>query len=86
VSGSCGYAARRFAMLATDRKLSLLDEDCMLDITVDDLRRLLNLFRFVEQKMEDERYPYMDWGDLDLQLRLQERYQGILKEEGIRCL
>lgn len=73
-------------MHATDRTLSLLEEDCMLDITVDDLRRLLNLFRFVEQKMEDEQYPYMDWGDLDLQLRLQERYQGILKGEGISCL
>ncbi len=73
-------------MHAIDRKLCLLDESCTLDISIDDLRRLLNLFRFVEQKMEDDEAPYLDWGDLDLQLRLDERYRSILKEEGIGCL
>jgi hypothetical protein len=53
---------------------------------VDDLRRLLNLFRFVEQRSEDEHPSYRDWRDLDLQLRLQDKYRGILKEEGIGCL
>jgi hypothetical protein len=73
-------------MKTIDRRLSLLDYKLTMELSVDDLRRILNLFKFVELKMEDDDYPYMDWSDVELQMRLQDQYHQILKSEGIGCI
>ena len=68
-----------------EKKLNILDYMCKLELTVDDLRRIMKAFSFVAYKMEIDGETYLDSYDKDLMLKLDEKYRVLLKRCGINC-
>ena len=69
-----------------DKKLDILDDILILKLSVDDLRRIMKVFGFVEYRMELEGEMYLDWYDKDLMNRLNKTYRVLLQEGEIECL
>ena len=57
-----------------DKKLDILDNIFLIALTVDDLRRIMKLFSFVEYQMELDGETNLDWYDKDLKNRLEKKY------------
>ena len=72
-------------MDSADNRLEILDRVINLDITVDDLRRILMLFRSVKYQMESEDESNLDINDEVLMGWLEHLYNETLKIEGINC-
>jgi hypothetical protein len=68
-----------------DKRLEILDSIINMDITVDDLRRILMLFRSVKYQMESEDESNLDINDEVLMGWLEHLYNETLKIEGINC-
>ena len=68
-----------------DKRLEILDSIINMDITVDDLRRILMLFRFAKYQMESEDESHLDINDEVLMRWLENLYDETLKIEGFNC-
>ena len=68
-----------------EKRLQFLDYILLTELTVDDLRRIIKVFGFVEYQMELDGENYLDCYDQDLKNRLERKYRAILKEGGIDC-
>jgi hypothetical protein len=68
-----------------DKRLEALDRVINLDITVDDLRRILMLFRYVKYRMEYDDESNFDLHDEVLMRWLEHLYNESLRIEGINC-
>ena len=69
-----------------DEKLNILDDIFMTALTVDDLRRIIKVFGFVEYQMESDGETYLDWYDKDLKTRLEKKYRIVSEKGGFHCL
>ncbi len=67
----------------TERRLDLLDTRLQLNLSLDDLRIILNCFRGIEYQMEIDDEPYLDEDGIVLKDRLEDKYRAILAELGI---
>jgi hypothetical protein len=72
-------------MDSEEKRLEILDSIINMDITVDDLRRILMLFRYVNYQMESDDESNPDFNDEALQSWLEYLYNESLKTEGIVC-
>ena len=72
-------------MDSADERLEILDSIINMDITVDDLRRILMLFRFAKYQMESEDESHLDINDEVLMRWLENLYDETLKIEGFNC-
>jgi hypothetical protein len=70
----------------TDTKLKVLDKVIKLDLSVDDLRRILMSFRFVKYRKEIDGNSHFDIYDEVLMSWLEHQYRDSLRMEGISCL
>ena len=70
----------------TDRKLKVLDKVIKLDLSVDDLRRILMSFRFVKYRTEIDGDSPFDIHDEVLMSWLERQYRDSLRLEVITCL
>ena len=68
-----------------DQRLEILDKVIKLELTVDDLRRVLMTFRFVKYRMEIDGENQFDLYDEVLIKWLEHQYNDSLKMEGINC-
>ena len=69
-----------------DKRLEILDKVIRLDLTVDDLRRILMLFRYVKYRMQgDVENSFGLYDDL-LMRGLENQYSEFLRMEGINFL
>ena len=68
-----------------DKRLEALDTVINMDITVDDLRRILMLFRYVKYRMEYDDENHLDLHDEVLMRWLEHLYTESLRIEGINC-
>lgn len=73
-------------MDSEDERLEALDIVINMDITVDDLRRILMLFRYIKYRMEYDDECHLDLHDEVLMRWLEHLYTESLKTEGIICL
>ena len=72
-------------MDSEDKRLEILDSIINMDITVDDLRRILMLFRYVNYQMESEDENHSGFNDEVLRSWLEYLYNESFKTEGINC-
>lgn len=72
-------------MDSEDKRLEALDAVINLDITVDDLRRILMLFRYVKYRMEYDDESHFDLHDEVLMRWFEHLYIESLRIEGINC-
>ena len=72
-------------MKLIERKLHILEDVCNIELTVDDLRRIMKAFSFVAYKMELDGESYLDRYDKDLMTKLDKKYRVLLHEGGIDC-
>ena len=72
-------------MDSEDKRLEILDNIINMDITLDDLRRILMLFRYVNYQMEPEYESHSDFNDEVFMSWLEHLYNDSLKIEGINC-
>ena len=72
-------------MDSADERLEILDSIINMDITVDDLRRILMLFRSVKYQMEYDDESHLDINDEVLMSWLEHLYNKTLKIEGLNC-
>jgi len=70
-------------MDSVDERLEVLDTVINLDITVDDLRRILMLFRYVKYRMEYDDESHLDLQDEVLMRWFEHLYIESLRIEGI---
>jgi hypothetical protein len=63
--------------------LDLLDTRCKLNLSLDDLRIILNCFRGIEYQMEIDHEPYLDEHGIALKSRLEKKYRDKLRELGM---
>ena len=70
-------------MDAEDKRLETLDRVINLDITVDDLRRIIMLFRYVKDRMEYDDGRHIDLQDEVLMRWFEHMYIESLRIEGI---
>ena len=69
-----------------DKRLEILNKVIRLDLTVDDLRRILMLFRYIKYRMQGDIENSFGLED-DLLIRgLENQYNEFLRMEGINCL
>lgn len=68
-----------------EKKLHFLDYICNIELTVDDLRRIMKAFCFVAYKMELDGEMYLDRYDKDLMDKLDKKYRVLLHEYGFDC-
>ena len=68
-----------------DKKLEILDKVIKLELTVDDLRRILMIFRFLKYRMEIDGENQFDLYDEVLMKWLEHQYNDSLEMEGINC-
>ena len=66
-----------------EKKLNILDDIYELELSVDDLRRIMRAFSFVAYKMELDGEMYLDLYDQDLMNRLDNNYRSLLHESGV---
>jgi hypothetical protein len=69
-----------------DKRLEILDKVIRLDLTVDDLRRILMLFKYVKYRMQGDDENHFDLYDEVLMRGLENQYSESLRMEGISCL
>jgi hypothetical protein len=70
----------------TNKRLEILDKVIRLDLTVDDLRRILMLFRYIKYQMQGDVENSFGLYD-DLLIRgLENQYSEFLRMEGINCI
>lgn len=67
----------------TERKLDLLNTRFELNLSLNDLRIILNCFRGIEYQMEIDDEPYLDKDGIALKERLEEQYRATLCKLGI---
>jgi hypothetical protein len=72
-------------MDAEYERLEALDTVINMDITVDDLRRILMLFRYVKYRMEYDDENHLDLHDEVLMRWFEHLYTESLRTEGINC-
>jgi hypothetical protein len=72
-------------MDAEYERLEALDIVINMDITVDDLRRILMLFRYIKYRMEYDDECHLDLRDEVLMRWLEHLYTESLRTEGINC-
>jgi len=72
-------------MDSEDKRLEILDSIINMDITVDDLRRILMLCRYVNYKMESEDENHSGFNDEVLKSWLEYLYNELFKINGINC-
>ncbi len=70
-------------VMEADRKLDLLDTRVKLNISINDLRIVVNSFRALAYQMELEDEPYLDADGLRLKERLESTYKASLARLGI---
>ena len=63
--------------------LDLLDTRCKLNLSLDDLRIILNCFRGIEYQMQIDNEPYLDGDGFTLKSRLEKNYRDKLRELGL---
>ena len=63
--------------------LDLLDTRCNLNLSLDDLRIILNCFRGIEYQMQIDDEPYLDADGLALKSSLEKKYKDKLLELGM---
>ena len=68
-----------------DKGLEILDKVIKLELTVDNLRRILTIFRFVKYQMEIDGANQFDLYDEVLMKWLEHQYNDSLEMEGINC-
>jgi hypothetical protein len=69
-----------------DKRLEILDDIFLIELTVDDLRRILKVFEFVKYQMELDGEMYLDCYDKELQNRLERKYCILLKKGNLNFL
>jgi hypothetical protein len=69
----------RTEMGEAQRRLDLLDKRIRLDLSVNDLRIVLNCLRALQYQMELDDEPYLDQDGLSLKKRLEIRYREVLR-------
>jgi hypothetical protein len=69
-----------------DKRLEILDDIFLIELTVDDLRRILKVFEFVKYQMELDGEMYLDCYDRELKNRLERKYGVLLKKGNINFL
>ena len=72
-------------MELSDKRLEILDKVIKLELTVDDLRRILMIFKFLKYRMEIDGENQFDLYDEVLMKWLEHQYNDSLKMEGINC-
>jgi len=70
-------------VLRSDGILDLLDTRCKLNLSLDDLRIMLNCFRGIEYQMQVDDELYLDKDGLALKSRLEKKYKDKLHELGM---
>ena len=68
-----------------DERLEALDRIIKLNITIDDLRRIIMLFRYINHQMEYNDESHIDLHDKLLMRWFEHIYDESLKKEGITC-
>ena len=68
-----------------DKRSEILDSIINMDVTVDDLRRILMLFRYVNYQTEPDDESHHDIHNEVLVSWLEHLYNETLKIEGINC-
>ena len=63
--------------------LDLLDTRCKLNLSLDDLRIILNCFQGIEYQMQIDDEPYLDKHGIALKRRLEKKYRDNLRELGM---
>ena len=71
------------AMMAAERKLDLLDSRVKLNISINDLRLVVNCFRALEYQMKVYDEAYLDAEALSLKQRLEGTYKTSLARLGL---
>ena len=70
-------------MMQTERKLDLLDARVKLNMSINDLRIIVNSFKALEYQMQLDHEPYLDADGLSLKDRLEGTYKTSLARLGI---
>jgi hypothetical protein len=70
--------------LEAEKKLEILKKPVRLDLSMNDLRILVGCFRAVAYFMKLDDEPYLDTDALDLQQRLEHKYEELLGRNGSR--
>ena len=71
------------ATMAAERKLDLLDARVKLNMSINDLRLVVNCFRAMEYQMKVDSEAYLDTEALSLKQRLEGTYKTSLARMGI---
>jgi len=71
------------ATMAAERKLDLLDARVKLNISINDLRLVVNCFRALEYQMKVDNEAYLDAEALSLKQRLEGTYKTSLARLGL---
>ena len=74
---------QRVSTLSVDQKLELLDTRVKLNISINDLRLIVNCFRAIEYQMKLDDEPYLDEEGQSLAARLKATYGLALKKLGL---
>ena len=69
--------------MAAERKLDLLDARVKLNISINDLRIVVNCFRALEYQMKVDNEAYLDSEALSLKQRLEGTYKTSLARMGL---
>jgi len=69
--------------MAAERKLDLLDARVKLNMSINDLRLVVNCFRAMEYQMKVDDEAYLDTEALSLKQRLEGTYKTSLARMGI---
>ena len=64
------------------RRLELLDTRVQLDLSLDELRIILNCFRAVEYQMKIDDEPYLDADGFALKSRIENKYESAVDSFG----
>ena len=80
MNATCNAGPRAKRLDEEEKRLQLLDEKVSLRLSLDDLRRILLLFKAVTYLMAQDDEPYLDAGCHDLESRLDTLYNATLKK------
>ena len=65
---------------SAEQNLILLDTGCELDLSLNDLRIIVNCFRGIEYQMQIDDEAYLDRDGFALKSRLEKKYRDKLRE------
>ena len=74
---------QRVSTLQLDEKLELLETRLKLNMSLNDLRLIVNCFRAIEYQMKLDDEPYLDDEGMALSERLKDTYGRALKQLGL---